>query len=178
MLIRDIDPIAIKGVCTLLANFAKAAINDSDVKIIHANQKAARPRKPFVIINVADLNNRVELTQDRTEEATKHIILKTVDVTFQAFADDLYVAHHLLTTIRDAFYTDLTFDILKGKLALVTALSSINSYTTNYTEEKENIAVMELRFNVADYTKYTYSYIEKVEIEDKVNNKFYLVEKE
>lgn len=161
----------------LLQRFCTQAINNVQVTISEANQFAARPKKPCVLIEIANCKDVGAFNQFVDEDGLKtYTILKTIDVTFTAYSDKDLSAEDMLCTIYNMFFTELTFNVFGRNLALLKKLTDIKCVSIEVASKIEDRAFMELRFNITQTARFNTGLIEHVEVHDQINNEVYTID--
>lgn len=167
----------IKDAYILLQKFCKEALNDNNIKVYLGNQFATRAKKPSVTINIDNCKEVSAFNQFVDGDGLKtYEILKTIDVTFTSYADDVTIASDMLCKIYNMFFTELTFTIFGRNLSLLKKISEITTTSIKVEDKIEDRATMELRFNIVQVAQYNTGLIEHVEVHDQINNEIYYID--
>ncbi len=162
----------------LLQEFCVKALNDSSVKVVLAHQFSSRPPKPCVVIEIDNCKDVSVFSHFVDESGLKTFSqLKTIDVTFTAYADKVVFSTDLLCKIYNMFPTELTFEVFGRNLALLKKLIDVTSMPVDVSDKIEDRAMMELRFNITQIAQYNTGLIEHVEMHDKINDEVYTIDK-
>jgi hypothetical protein len=149
-------------------------------KIIFANQSSPRPKKPFIVIALANFKNigtpiaRVMDTSGYQKITTSIVMIAS----FTAFSDVLHEAEDLLGTLYSAFGTELQNSVFKGELALQRVIKNISALPAMLNEQMESRAILELEIAFNKTVEDNVGLIEQVKVKDMINNSEFVVSKE
>ena len=160
----------------VLRVFCLRALGDNNFNITAANQNAPRIKKPFITIDIDNCKEVSTFNEFIDEEGAKTFeIQKTIDVTFNAYTDELFAAEDYLTRIYNMLATELTFEVFGRSLAYLHKLQDVRTASVTVSDKIENRTLMQLRFNIMQTAQFNTGIIEHVEITDKITNSNYTI---
>ena len=166
----------IKDAYKVLRTFCLRALNDNSFNITAANQNAPRIKKPFITIDIDNCKDVSTFNELVDAEGVKTFEMqKTIDVTFNAYTDELFAAEDYLVQIYNMLATELTFEVFGRSLAYLHKLQDVRAASVTVSDKIENRALMELRFNIMQTAQFATGVIEHIEITDKITNSNYTI---
>lgn len=156
--------------------FCLKALGDDNFNITAANQNAPRIKKPFITIDIDNCKDVSTFNEFVNADGVKTFEMqKTIDVTFNAYTDQLFAAEDYLTQIYNMLATELTFEVFGRSLAYLHKLQDVRAASVTVSDKIENRALMQLRFNLMQTATFATGVIEHVEINDKITNTNYTI---